>query len=239
MRVHFRDLPAERASALKGLVLASGRDQGAWSRIEPRLWLAVMGLLGLGAGLVSAWSLRTGAPAWPRPADAALPWVGLLGLAYGPLALAEYLRTLQADLRPFLLLTPFNLVRSRGSHRPLEMYRLSEACGFQRIEEYRGSAWAGQGYAFEFDGGDKVHFTLHRRGDIEAADHVLALARAAGRGEPLPDLPGCRLGDLGPGYRRPTPEPGTLERLLDPASETWLMVLGILLIAFVPYAIFR
>lgn len=239
MRIRLQELPADRAPALEALVRTGGPGGGLFLQTGSRRWLVLMGLLSLGLGLASAWSLRTGTTAWPRPADAALPWVGLLGLAYGPLALAEYFRFLGGGLRPFLLLTPFNLVKSRGGHRPLELYRLSEARTFQRVEEYHGATWAGQGYTFEFDGGDRVHFTLRRKEAIEAADRVLALARTAGQGGPLPDLPGCRLGDLGPGYRQPTPKPGTLENLLDPASETWLAVLGILLIAFVPYAIFR
>lgn len=239
MRVRLQELPADRASALKALVRAGDPGGGLFLQARSRRWLALMGLLSLGLGLASAWSLRTGPPPWSRPADAALPWIGLLGLAYGPLALVEYLRVHSGDLRPFLLLTPFNLVRGWGGHRPLELFRLTEARTFQRAEEYHGTTWVGQGYTFEFDGGDRIHFTLRRKADIEAANRVLALARAAGQGEPLPDLPGCRLGDLGPGYRQPTPKPGPLEKLLDPASETWLAVLGVLLLAFIPYAIFR
>lgn len=198
-----------------------------------------MGLLCSALGLISAWIIRSGMSDWPRPADACVPWVGLLGLAYGPLALVEYLRILRAELGPFVLLTPFNLVKSRGSHRPLEIYRLTEARAFRQTEEYRGTTWTGQSFSFDFDGGDKASFTLRRRDAIAAANRTLALAKLAGRGEPLPDPLARQLGDLGPGYSRPTPKPGWLENIFDPASETWLLVLGILILVFIPYAIFR
>lgn len=239
MRIRLQDLPPDRAAALVDLVRPGAPGEGLLLLRHRRPWLLLGGLLSLGLGVLSVWILHQGTGDWPRPADAAVPWVGLLGLVYGPLALVECFRRYRAELPACLLLTPFNLVRSRGSHRPLEVYRLSEAKSFQRIEEYHGTTWTGQGYAFVFDSDDKTSFSLRRAEDIAAADRVLALARAAGLGDPLPDLPGCRLGDLGPGYRHPNPTPGRLEKLLDPGSETWLAVLGLLLIAFVPYAIFR
>jgi len=239
MRIRLRDLPADRVDLLKRIVQERGLGEGTLFLAEPHRWLVVMGLLSLGIGLVSAWSLSSGVPDWPRHADAALPWVGLLGLAYGPLALLEYAQVLRSELKPFLLVTPFNLVLCRGSHRPLELYRLPEATAFERVVEYQGVKWTGQTYAFTFDGGNPVKFVLHHAKDIEAADRTLALARAAGRGEALPDLPVRRAGDLGPGYSHPQPKAGGLEKLFDPASETWLIVLGLLTLAFIPYAIFR
>lgn len=240
MRIKLEDLPADRASALRAAVRARGVEEGAIFLAGSRRWLLVMGLLCLALGLISAWVIRSGVPDWPpRPADAFLPWAGLLGLAYGPLALLEFLQVLRAELRPFVLLTPFNLVKSRGSHRPLEIYRLTEARAFQQAEEYHGTTWSGQSFTFDFDGGDKVTFTLRRRDTIAAANRILALAKLAGRGEPLPDHLARRLGDLGPGYIQPTPKPGWFENIIDPASETWLVVLGLLILAFIPYAIFR
>lgn len=239
MRVRLEELPPDRADRLRRIIRARGLGEGTLYRPGGRRWLAILGLLAFGAGLASARILLSGFSDWPRPADAFVPWIGLLALIYGPLALVDYVQILRAECPPFLLLTPYNLVKSRGSHRPLEVYRLTEACAFQRAEEYSGTKWTGQSFAFRFDGGDKLNFTLHRKEDIEAADRILTLARAAGQGEPLPDLPSCRIGDLGPGYFQPAPKPGRIEKLLDPASETWLVVLGFLLLAFIPYAIFR
>jgi hypothetical protein len=239
MRLRLGELPPDRVALLKQLVRDRGLGEGTLYLTAPKRWLAVMGLLSLGIGLTSAWALGHGVSDWPRPADRAVPWVGLVGLAYGPLALVEYARVLGAELQPFLLLTPFNLIRCRGSHRPLEVHRLPEARAFQQIEEYHGTKWTGQAHEFAFEGDQKIRFVLHRAEDIEVANRTLALARAAGRGEPLPDLPSCRAGDLGPGYSHPQPKAGTLEKLLDPASETWLLVLGVLCLAFIPYALFR
>ncbi|MDR3682921.1 MAG: hypothetical protein P4L11_04250 [Geothrix sp.] len=239
MKVRLGDLPADRVELLKRIARERGWGEGTLFLAEPHRWLAVVGLLCLGIGLASAWCLRSGALEWSRPADAALPWIGLLGLAYGPLALLEYGRILRAELKPFLLLTPFNLVRCRGSHRPLDLYRLPEARAFQRVEEYHGVKWTGQAYTFNFEEGKPIKFVLRQAKDIEVAERTLALARAAGRGEPLPDLPIRRAGDLGPGFSRPEPRPGGLEKVFDPASETWLVVLGFLCLAFIPYAIFR
>jgi hypothetical protein len=239
MRVRLEDLPPDRLDQLRRIVQARGLGEGTHFRTDGRRWLAVMGVLCLGLGLASAWSLKTGVQDWPRPADAYVPWVGLLGLIYGPLALVEYVRVLRAEFPPFLLLTPFNLVKGRGSHRSLDIYRLSEARAFQRVQEYSGTKWTGQAYEFDFGAKERFRFVLQRKEDITTADRALALAQAAGRGEPLPDLPSCHAGDLGPGYARPEGKPGALEKVFDPASETWLLVLGFLCLGFIPYAIFR
>lgn len=233
MRLRLQDLPPDRVRLL------TDPPAGTWRQVHPRRWLGVLGVLTLGCGLAAAWCLGSGFAGWDRPWDAWLPWIGLLGLGYGLVALVEYARVLAGSVRPCLLLTPFDLVRCAGAHRPLDVHRLAHAKAFHRTEEYSGRAWTGLGYTFTFDSGEKVHFSLRRKEDIEAADRVLALAQLAGRGEPLPDLPGCRLGSLDPGAFLPVPMPGFLAKVLDPASEFWLLVLGVLILAFIPYAIFR
>ncbi|WP_243319756.1 hypothetical protein [Geothrix sp. SG200] len=237
MRVRIQDLPADRAASLQSVLGAGGVD-GAFSQKRPRRWLLAMGLLSLAAGLGSAWGLVSGFSEWPRPADAWAARVALLGLAYGPLALVEVLRGRTGGWRPCLLLTPYDLVQCTGGHRPLDIHRLSLARAFQRVEEYHGSTWTGLGYRFDFDGGEQVRFSLRRPEDIAAADRVLALARSAGQGEITPELPRLGRRSLTEGLP-PAPAPGFAGKLLDPASEIWLRVLGVLLIAFIPYAIFR
>lgn len=237
MRVRLQDLPADRIAALRS-VLEAGGVEGVFLQKRPRRWLLALGLPALAAGLWSAWGLVSGFSDWPRPADAWAARVALLGLAYGPLALAEWLRGRTGGWPPCLLLTPFDLVQCVGGHRPLDIHRLSTARAFQRVQEYHGSSWTGLGYRFDFDGGEKVHFSLRRPEDIAAADRALALAQATGQGEASPDLPLLGRRSLTEGVP-PAPAIGSFGKLLDPASEIWLSVLGFLLIAFIPYAFFR
>lgn len=237
MRVRIQDLPRDRERAL--LELAAAPPEGVFLLRRPQRWLGILGILTLACGLVCAGILAQGFHGWDRPLDACVPWVGLLGLVYGPLALVEGIRYLASPLGAFILVTPFDLVRSRGGQRPLEVHPLGQARSFQRVEEYSGSRPAGLGYRFEFDSGEVVKFTLRRKEDLAQADNVLALARMAGRGEPLLDLPGCRLGSFVAGGIPAAPEPGLLERLADPASRPWLALLGVLIIAFILYAFLR
>jgi hypothetical protein len=237
MKILLKDLPPDAVYQITGLVREQGLGTGVFVHPVRRNWLLYMGVISLGLGLLSAWILVRGELASAPRMEALLPWVGLIGLVYGPLALVEYLRVLGAQLKPFLLLTPVHLVRCHGSHRALEVHRLSEAAAFQRVEEYDGAKWKGQAYAFDFDGGAKVHFTLNKRQDVEAANRVLDLARAAAGGERLPG------GILNLGDFRPNPalaqREGNLQQFLDPASELWLVMLGLLCIGFVIWALLR
>lgn len=237
MRVLLQDLPPDRVRAL--MDVAAAPPEGVILLRRSQRWLGIVGVLALACGLASAWALLSGFQEWLRPLDACVPWAGLLGLAYGPVALAEGVRILASPLKAFILVTPFDLVRSRGGHRPLEIHPLAQARSFNRVEEYSGRNYTGLGYRFAFDGGEEVKFSLRRKVDQERTDAVLALARRAGRGEPLLDLPGCRLGSFVRGGIPPAPEPGLPGRLADPSSKPWLGLLGLLMIAFILYAFIR
>lgn len=237
MRVRLQDLPADRVAALRSVLGAGGVD-GTFFQKHPRRWLLAMGLLALAAGFWSAWGLASGFSDWPRPADAWAARIAMLGLVYGPLALVDGVRGRSGGWIPCLLLTPFDVVQCTGGHRPLDIHRLSAARAFQRVQEYHGTSWTGLGYRFEFDDGEEVQFSLRRREDIAAADRVLALAQATGQGAAAPDLPLLGRRNLAEGVP-PAPAQGALGKLLDPASKLWLSVLGLLLIAFIPYAFFR
>jgi hypothetical protein len=239
MRVRFQDLSPDTAAQLKRVAQARGLGKGTVFIDLRRGWLLWVGLIALATGLVSAWALAYGTEAGPLPADALLPWAGLVGLVYGTVALADYVRVLLAELKPFVLLTPFNLVRCRGSQHPIELFRLPEANAFQCVEEYNGATWQGQSYVFTFDGGHQIRFTLRQKQAIEAANATLALARNAARGERLPDLPIREIGDLRPGHIQALNRRSALRQLLDPASETWLVMFLLFVIAGVVWAIFR
>ena len=238
MKVWLRDLPPDTMFQLDRIVREKGLGASAFCHPIRRTWLAVMGAVSLGVGLLSAWILLSKEPLGLRPLEVPLPWVGLLGLVYGPVALVEYLRVLGAGLKPFLLLTPFNLVRCLGSHRPLELYRLAEASAFQRVEEDDGAKWKGQAYAFTFDGGHKVNFTLNRKQDVAAANVTLDLARSVASGERLP-AGAPPLGDLQPSHLQGLPKETTVQQLLNPTSELWLLALGLLCIGFVLWVLLR
>jgi hypothetical protein len=239
MRIRFQDLPRDTMARIERIVQDGGLGEGAAFIPVRRTWLAWMGVIALAVGTGSAWALATGAAASPRWSEAVLPYVGLIGLAYGAVALVEYLRILAAPLKPFILLTPFNLIKCGGSQHPLEIYRLAEANSFQRVEEYSGAKWQGQYFVFKFDGGHTVRFMLRHRQEIEAALRALDLARAAARGERLPDGPVRDTGDLRPGHLQALQRPYGLEQLLDPTSEFWLVTLGLLIIAMFVWAVFR
>ena len=239
MRIRYQDLPGATVELIQRMLRDRGLGEGSMYLMVRRTWLLWMGLTALAFGSFSVWALATGARAGPRQADALLPWAGLTGLVYGAVALVEYLRVLAASLKPFILLTPFNLIKCSGSQHPLEMYRLSEANGFERVEEYNGATWQGQVFLFKFDGGHQVRFVLRRRKDIDDALRTLDLARAAARGERLPAGPVRDAGDLRPGHLRGLQRRGTLQQFLDPASEGWLVFLGLFTIAFVLWALFR
>jgi len=239
MRVRYRDLPPDAAARLADAAAGRQAGQGIFCRRQRRAWLAWFGVPVTAAGAFSLWVLVWGgyrpASAW----EAALPWAGLLLLAYGLLALAEYLRVLAAAPGPFLLLTPYNLVQSPGAGRPLELFRLAEASSFRKVEEYSGASWKGLRYDFQFDGGRKANFSLRERSEIEAADLVLALARLAGRGEALPDCPGRRFGPLATGACQDLPRDGIPGQLLNPVSETWILGWVALIVVMMAWAFFR
>lgn len=230
MRVRFQDLPGETQARIQQVDRGGPPGPGAFFLRTRRVWLAWAGPLAAVAGALSLGVLSAGA----RGGDALLARAGLAGLAYAAVALLEGVRSLGAPLKPFILVTPSDLVRSPGSGRPLEMYRLAEASSFQRVEEYSGVRWRGQAFVFKFDGGRQVRFVLRRQADIQAALHTLDLARAAGRGEKLPGGPAP---DLRPGHLQDLPGPGLPGQLLDPGSPFWIWVLLLFALGLIAWAL--
>jgi len=237
MRVRLQDLPGDAAARLERIIQNRGLGEEAVFLPLRRVWLLWAGLAALAAGAVAAWGLVTGAAGtglWSLRPPA---WAGLTGLVYGTVALVDYLRILAAEWKPFILVTPLNLIRCLGSHHPLEMYRLSEASQFDQVEEYHGAAWQGQTFRFTFDGGHKVRFMLRRREDIAAVNRTLQWARRAARGERLPDGPVRAAGDLRPGHLQALRGSGRIEAFLDPSSESWAVVLALLVLGMLAWAV--
>jgi hypothetical protein len=239
MRVHCQDLPPETLARFKSIAQHGGLGEGALFLALRRGWMLWVGLPALGIGALSAWVLRTGGYSGDSRWDFLLPWAGLVGLAYGFVAVLEFLRCRTAELKPFLLVTPLNLIKCRGSQHPLEMYRLAEARALQRVEDYNGAKWRGQEFVFDFDGGHKVRFTLSSRSAIEAAERTLDLARRAAQGERLPDGPVRDAGELRPAHVQEWPGGSVRQQLLDPTSETWVFTLLVPVIGLMAWAMFR
>ncbi|MGA2080454.1 MAG: hypothetical protein ABSH53_07575 [Holophaga sp.] len=239
MRVRARDLPPEATARLQRVLWSEAAGEGILLVRVKRVWLGWVGLVLTGAGVLSAWTLIRGTYAPGRAWDAALPWAGLVFLVYGAVALVEFLRVVCARTKPFLLLTPFNLVRCQGGWRPLEMFRLPEAGALERGEQVEGTTWQGRVFVFRFDGGAKVRFTLGHREQVAATERILELARMAGRGQRLPDCLGREVGELRPPYLRDLPRTPFLAAFLDPTSETWLALLAVLLIGMCGWGLFR
>ncbi len=160
--------------------------------------------------------------------------MSLLGLTYGLVALAEFVRSRRAELQPFLLVTPGNLVECRGSRRPLAVHRLADATEFHKVEQYNRTRWTGMAYQFVFGGTkESAHIVLKDRQQIAALDEVLSLARAKGRGEQLPDWPGAHEPDLQIPQPESAPQKTFLDQVLDPASPLWVAVGAALIVAVI------
>jgi hypothetical protein len=236
MLVRVQDLPGDVSARLERIIQDKGLGEGAVFLPLRRVWLLWVGLCALAAGAVAAWGLVSGAAGtglWRLRLPA---WAGLTGLVYGTVALVDYLRGLAAKWKPFILVTPLNLIRCLGSHHPLEMYRLPEASQFNQEEEYEGATWQGQTFHFMFEGGHKVRFMLHSRKDIAAVTHTLQSARKAARGERLPDGPLRDAGDLCPGHLQALQGNGRIGEFLDPSSKSWLVVLALLVMGMLLWA---
>ncbi len=170
------------------------------------------------------------------------PWVPaisgaitLLFLLYAFAAARDHLLRRRHGLGAFILATPTNLVRCWGGHLPLEFFRLKDATEYKTSQEYdEKQRHKGRRFRFSF-GKQGVDFLVSDPKEIAALDEVADWARAKGRGEALPDVPGAQLPDLVPAAPE-AHENWLLRGLLDPRSEFWLLM-GALLIAGVLVAI--
>ncbi|MGO8703429.1 MAG: hypothetical protein ACLQVA_06390 [Candidatus Brocadiia bacterium] len=237
MQVWHQHLPAEVCERLASAQRQGGFGRGSFFLSRSRRWPFWMGLIVLavaGVCLAMAVSMRhdpTLSQWWYCLIPAAL---GLLGVTYGLVALAEFVRSRRAELQPFLLVTPGNLVECRGSHRPLAVHRLVDATEFHKVEQFNRTRWTGIAYDFVFGGTkESARIVLKDRQQIAALDEVLSLAQAKGRGQPLPDWPGAREPDLQIPAPDSPPRKSFLDQVLDPASPLWIAVAALLLAVLV------
>ena len=227
MQVCHRHLPAEARERLAAAQRQGGFGRGSFFITRPRRWLVWMGLIALAVGglclAVIVSMVMAGDPAL-KHWDGLIPAVlALLGLTYGFVALAEFVRARRAELQPFLLVTPANLVECRGSHRPLAVHRLADATEFHKVEQYHRTQWTGMAYGFVFgQTRESAHFVLKDRQQIAALDEVLSLAQAKGKGQPLPDWPGACEPELQIPASESAPRKNFLDQFLDPASPFWV-----------------
>lgn len=190
------------------------------------LGLGLLALVGSGIAFLIAWALVESA----NPVQwqiTSLDIYGGMALLYSALALMDFFRSLRADLKGFLLVTPRNLVVCRGSHHPLRIFRLGEATAFTQTDKYSRATWTGREFVFAFGPKDRVHFTLKHAAALSALEEVIGFARALGRGEALPPSLDTEREDLGsdsaPGFSSGL-------ALLDPGSTFWISTAAILLL---------
>jgi hypothetical protein len=236
MQVCLQNLPAEARERLAAAQRQGGFGRGSFFLSRPRRWLVWMGLIALAVGglclAVIVSMLMAGDPALKRWDGLILAVLALLGLAYGLVALAEFVRARRAELQPFLLVTPANLVECRGSHRPLAAHRLADATEFHKVEQYNRTQWTGMAYGFVFgQTKESAHFALKDRQQIAALDEVLSLAQAKGKGQPLPDWPGAREPELQIPASESAPRKNLWDPLFDPASPFWVLTAVVVIVA--------
>jgi hypothetical protein len=228
MQVCHRRLPAEVCERLAAAQRQGGFGRGSFFISRSRRWLVWMGLIALAVGglclAVIVSMLTFGDPTLNRWYSLIPGALALLGLTYGLVALAEFVRARRAELRPFLLITPGNLVECRGSHRSLAVHRLADATEFHKVEQYNRTQWTGLAYSFVFgQTRESAHFVLKDRQQIAALDEALSLAQAKGKGQPLPDWPGAREPELQIPASESAPRKNFPDQFFDPASPFWIV----------------
>jgi hypothetical protein len=236
MQVYLQNLPAETRERLAAAQRQGGFGRGSFFLSRPKRWLVWMGLIALAVGglclAVIVSMLMAGDPALKRWEGLIPAVLALLGLTYGFVALAEFVRARRAELQSFLLVTPANLVECRGSHRPLAAHRLADATEFHKVEQFNRAQWTGMAYGFVFgQTGESANFVLKDRRQIAALDEVLSLAQAKGKGGQLPDWPGAREPDLQIPASQSAPRKTFLAPLFDPASPFWVAVAAAAIVA--------
>jgi hypothetical protein len=236
MYTRFADMPMHIRERLLLAQRQGGFGQGSFFLKRGRPWLLWMGLVASGVGGLCAavcFSMQESerhAMGWAFFIPAAL---ALIGLFYGVIALVEFFRTLKADLKPFILVTPTNIVQCKGSHQPLAIFRLAEATAFNQTNAYNREQWKGMDYIFSFGPKERIAFLLRRKEDMAVLDETLALARAKGKGETLPNLAGARESDLKTDSMPAAPGRAVMEQLAAPASEFWIIVAALALIGVI------
>jgi hypothetical protein len=238
MQVCWPNLPSEARERLAAAQRQGGFGRGSFFISRPRRWLVWVGLIALAVGGVCLAVIismgMSGDPAFHQWPVLVLGALALLGLAYGIIALAEFVRLRRAELKPFFLVTPGTLVECRGSHRPLAVHRLADATAFHKVEQYNRAKWTGLAYTFTFgQTKEQAAIVLKDRQQIAALDEALALAQARGKGLALPDWPAAREPDLQIPAPESAPRKDFLDPVFDPASPFWVAVAALVIVAFI------
>jgi uncharacterized membrane protein YhaH (DUF805 family) len=237
MKVQLEHVPASTLDSLKSMLAQGGPGRGAVLHRPSLRWLGIMGGISAAAGLlgivVTASMMNDpNIKAWVSMIAGAIT---ILFLLYAFAAARDHVLRRRHGLGAFILVTPCNLVRCWGGHLPIEFFRLKEATEYKTTQEYdEKQRYKGRRFRFLF-GKQAVDFVVADPKEIAALDEVAEWAKAKGRGESLPDVPGAQLPDLMPAAPE-AQESGLVRGLLDPRSEFWLLM-GALLIVGVLVAI--
>lgn len=230
MKVHLDHVPESTSELFKKALAQGGPGRGAVFHRPSLRWMGIMGGISSVMGILGV--LITFSMAHDPQFK---PWVPLLAglitslfLLYAFVVGRDVLMRRSHGLGAFILVTPTNVVRCWGGHWPLEFFRLKDATEYKTTQEYdEKQRHKGRRFRFVF-GKHVVDFLVTQPQEIAALDEVAEWARAKGRGEALPDVPGAQLPDLMPAAPE-AQENGLLRGVLDPRSEFWLLM-GALLI---------
>ena len=234
MKVHFDQVPRSTLDILRQILIQGGPGPGAVLHRPSLRWQTILGAIAAVLGVFGIF-LAASMAEDPR----LQPWgpvisggLSALFLLYAMAALRDHLLRRREGLDAFVLVTPTNVVRCWGAHWHLEFHRLKDATEFKTVQEYdEKQNHKGRRFRFGF-GKQVVDFLVADPQVVSDLDEVTELAKAQGRGEALPDLPGAKIPDLMP--PGPESQEGFLMRIfLNPRSEFWLVMAALLCVALI------
>jgi hypothetical protein len=170
--VAFRALPPETQLRLKSLNQNPNAGSLVSVHIRDKPWQLRLALFVVGAIAVASSALLVEAsPPISPPLLAALLLINPANL-YTLVVIVELLRRSLGSLRPFLLVTPFEIIEGDYDHGMIIRRRLHDATGFR-------SFTSGKGWTFEFTfDWDKVAIICKNQPSYERLTAVLEKARA-------------------------------------------------------------
>ena len=234
MKVRFDQVPRSTLDTLRHLVIQGGPGRGAVLHRPSFQWQTTLGIVALALGALGIWitqSMLTDqhVPPWAPPVCGG---VSALFLLFGIASIRDHFLRRREGLDAFILVTPINVVRCWGAHWPLEFHRLKDATEYKTVQEYdEKQNHKGRRFRFAF-GKQVVDFLVSDPQVVSSLDEVTELAKAKGKGEALPDLPGVGIPDLMP--PGPETEDGVFMRIfLNPRSEFWLFVGAMVCLALI------